>query len=243
VFLLPDRSPWDWSFRLFGISVRIHRLFWLGSALLGNSTLQLGADYFLLWMLAVLVSILLHELGHALAYRLYRVDASIVLTMLAGLTVPSSSLAGRWQRVFVSLAGPGAGFLLAAAIYFIPGPGLPKHVSILLSFLFFINLYWGVINLLPVWPLDGGKVSQELCTFFSWRHGRRISLEISLLVAGLIVAYSLVCEMHLLTDLISQLPRWFPRGTFWTAILFGLLAYQSYQQLQSEKWSENHWQR
>ncbi|HEX4607162.1 MAG TPA: hypothetical protein VH092_03070, partial [Urbifossiella sp.] len=63
------------------------------------------------WIAISFVSFLVHELGHAAAFRAYGVGSHVVLYSLGGLAVPWDDLRGRWRRVVVSLAGPGAGFV------------------------------------------------------------------------------------------------------------------------------------
>lgn len=62
-------------------------------------------------------------------------------------------------------------------------------------------------------------------------------------VAGVVALYSLGCELELRQGgrWFDFLPWWFPRGSFWTAILFGMLAVQSYQLLQQVRWTDTHW--
>ncbi|MBA4068209.1 MAG: hypothetical protein C0501_31810 [Isosphaera sp.] len=100
--------------------------------------------------------------------------------------------------------------------------------------LVFVNLYWGVFNLLPVFPLDGGQVSKELCEG-RWRgRGLRVALQVSVGVAAAVAAYGVVCFLDSKSDrsFLGFLPWWFPRGSLWTALLFGMLAAQNYQLLQ-----------
>jgi Zn-dependent protease len=236
----PERTPYDLNFRLFGFPVRIHPLFWLGAALLGAWTLELGLLYMAIWIAVVFVSILVHELGHAIAFRRFGSDAHIVLWVFGGLAVPYSSVAGRGRRIVVSLAGPGAGFLLCGLVYgsdkltdWGSSGGVP--VAMLYIFLFGVNLYWGILNLLPVFPLDGGQVSRELCEG-KWRgRGLAIALKISFGVAIAVVVYSGACAIERKSGggpIIDVQPGWVPRGDIFTAILFGMLAAQSYQLLQ-----------
>jgi membrane-associated protease RseP (regulator of RpoE activity) len=249
VLVEPNRTSYDLNFRLFGFPVRVHPLFWVGAVIFGADYLQLGLVYLLIWVGVVFVSILVHELGHALAYRLFGTGSHVILYVFGGLAVPWSSVAGRWRRVVVYLAGPGAGFVLCAAVYVSneyfgwadPRRSLPLFV--LYFSLYGVNLYWGVLNLLPVFPLDGGRVSQEVCSAVSRRNGDRIALEISVGFAGLVCLYSLAClvEARQGGGWLSDLPRWFPRGSLWTAILFGLLAYQSFLLLQQLRWTGPQW--
>ena len=239
----PGRTPYDLNFRLFGFPVRVHPLFWLGAVLLGANILDFpdgrGLLYLLIWVAVVFVSILVHELGHAVAFRRFGSDAYIVLWMFGGLAVPTSGVAGRSRRIMVSLAGPLAGFILFGLVYgsdkltdwSISG-GVP--IALLYIFLFQVNLYWNIFNLLPVFPLDGGQVSRELCEA-KWRgDGLRVALKISIGVAAAVAAYSLLCEIDHKRggELLGFLPWWFPRVSFFTAILFALLAVQNYQILQ-----------
>jgi Zn-dependent protease len=239
----PNRTPYDLNFRLLGFPVRVHPLFWLGAALLGASYLNSpdgrGLLYMAIWIGVVFVSILVHELGHAVAFRRFGADSHIVLWIFGGLAVPYSGVNGRWRRIVVSLAGPVAGFLLCGLVWgsarLTDWPlkgGIP--VLLLYFFLFSVNLYWGIFNLLPVFPLDGGQVSRELCEG-KWRgRGLQVSLKISIGVAAAVAVYSLLCFVEERTDrdFLGFLPLWLPRGSLWTAILFAMLAVQSYHLLQ-----------
>ena len=248
----PERTRWDLNFRAFRFPVRIHPFFWIGTVLFGSSALDaFGVAYLLAWVAIVFVSILIHELGHAFAFRWFGSDSHVVLHAFGGLAIPWSAVRGRWKRIVVALAGPFAGFLLFGILV---GSNFFFHwvtdeSPFLLQWVFlqlvFVNLWWGLINLLPVWPLDGGQVCEEVCSYFSPRNGRRLALQISIAVAGAFCVYSLVCIMSVRqgTDWLDALPWWIPRGSLWTAFLFGLLAVQSYQVLDRMKWHESNWDR
>jgi stage IV sporulation protein FB len=234
----PPRTPYDVNFRLFGFPVRIHPLFWLGAALLGANTLNDGLHFMLIWIAVVFVSILVHELGHAIAFRRFGSDSHIILWMFGGLAVPYSGVTGRWRRIVVALAGPVAGFLLCGIVYGsnkLTGWGSPangKPVAYLWFALVFVNLIWGIFNLFPVFPLDGWHVSSELCDSKWPTRGLRVSLKISIAVAVAVAAYSLLCEFAGRPgELLGDIP-WWARGTFYTAILFVILGVQSYLLLQ-----------
>ncbi len=251
----PDRTPYDLHFRLLGFPVRVHPWFWLGAVLLGANTLNLGVEILAIWVAVVFVSILVHELGHALAFRRFGSDADVVLYAFGGLAVPTHMIAGRWRRIAVSLAGPCAGFVLAGIVY---GSNLGtewgraadgtapngRELWYFYRYLIWVNIVWGVFNLLPVFPLDGGQVSRELCGMRWGTRGKRISLKISFVVALAMVAYSIFCVLDdrgMGAGLVKELPWWIPPGSVYTAILFGLLAYESYQLLQRIEWTDTHW--
>src|SRR5262245_37099251 len=62
----PEPLPYDLRWRMFGIPVRVHWTFWLFTAILGFNIVEFGFVYLLVWMACAFVSILVHELGHAL---------------------------------------------------------------------------------------------------------------------------------------------------------------------------------
>ena len=234
----PERTRYDWTFRLFRFPVRVHPLFWLGAALLGASILDQrnGLLYLLLWIAVVFASILVHELGHALAFRWFGTDSHIVLYIFGGLAVPWAHVNGRWRRIVVSLAGPFAGFLLCALVWgsdeLYPWAGQSRPLSNTYRWLFWVNLVWNLFNLLPVFPLDGGQVSQEVCGAVWRQNGLRVSLRVSVAVAAAVALFSVASYVDRDGTLLGWLPGWFPRPGLWTAILFAILAVQSYQLLQ-----------
>lgn len=245
LFQVPPPTRFDLRFNLAGFPVRVHPLFWLIAVLLGYSSGNL--IQILVWVAVVFISILVHELGHALAFRRYGVSSQIILHFAGGLTVPESTYWGsRWanvalgpnQNIFISLAGPGAGFLLAALVSlgvilsggsiittrllgFIPVPGfavLPfggNELSLFVTALLWVNIFWGVINLMPVYPLDGGSVTRNVLLQVDPVDGVRKSLWVSV-IAGALIA----------------LAAFFFLRSLYMALLFGFLAFQSYQSLQ-----------
>jgi Zn-dependent protease len=255
VLVEPERTAYDLRFRLFGFPVRVHPWFWIVTLLLnGDNLLRLGPEYLLIWVAVVFVSILVHEFGHALAFRRFGADAEIILYAFGGLAVSSQTVSGRWRRIIIALAGPIAGFILCGVIYAInqgaalvlerPRGRLPTPGEFFYDSMIWVNLYWGLLNLLPVFPLDGGQVSRELCMMKWGTRGTRVSLKLSFVTALLVVAYSILCAIdtgQFGAGITAQLPAWVPRGTVYIAILFGFLAYESYRLLQRIEWTDTHW--
>ena len=221
MFLLePPPSPLDLKWQMFGIPVRVHPFFWLFTALLGLGALRQGVAYLLLWIVCVFVSILLHELGHVVVGKVFGSHGRILLYSFGGLAIGSSNLAERWQRVAVYLAGPASQLLLVVtlAIPYKVYTGVTEgegggFIGELFYFLFVINGFWALLNLLPVWPLDGGQVSRELFELANPAGGRRASLALSLACAAALALVGLVFSVY-------------------TALLFGSLAFCSWQLLQ-----------
>ena len=113
----PQETGADWRFDLLGIRVRVSVWFWIAAALLGWNVCQAMSrgdqrtllQMLAIWIGAVLVSLLVHELGHALAYRFYGQDAQIVLYHFGGLAIPDAWGRRRHlrplERMLVAAAG------------------------------------------------------------------------------------------------------------------------------------------
>lgn len=115
----------------------------------------------LLFGLAVFSSILVHELGHAVVGRRLGLNPQrIIIHGFGGLCEYGRSPRAR-EGVLSSAAGPVAGLLLGAVAWGLMtlfGGVIPAPLSSLLGYVVWINLFWSVFNLLPMWPLDGGHV-------------------------------------------------------------------------------------
>ncbi|MEN3315531.1 MAG: hypothetical protein V7605_1765 [Acidimicrobiaceae bacterium] len=179
-------------FRIFGIPVHVDASFFLIAALLGfgGGTLVFIAS----WVAVVFVSVLLHELAHAVAFRLYGQHPRIVLQGMGGLTSGSGPLAGH-RDIIVSLAGPLTGLiLLGVPAFVLRGPaGSAATWDLVLRELVFVNVAWSGVNLLPVLPLDGGQVAASVLRRFRGDDGQRLAHQVSIAVAAAaaLVAYQL----------------------------------------------------
>lgn len=155
-----------WRFNLLGFRITVEPFFWLTCLLLGSGVAgggRQGIALIVIWTLVVFVSILVHELGHALAARRYGVHPEIVLQGLGGLTQMHGAYLNRRQSLVVSAAGPFAsltlGFLVWLLARVMPFSGLAAAAVI---FLLWVNFFWTAVNLLPVLPLDGGQIVRDL---------------------------------------------------------------------------------
>jgi len=241
----PTPSPGELHFSLFGIPVRVHPFFWLIGLVLGPLT-RAGLPENLAWITAFFIGILLHELGHAAVLRALGHQPWIVLYGFGGLTGHGPQTAFRrfgppWVReILISAAGPAAGFLLAGAIVvallasgrtvimhvvfwplmfpeFDPH-GLPPLFAEFLYDLLFVTIAYGILNLLPVLPLDGGQIARSVLTRIDPRGGLRKALVLSVVVA-VVVAVAAVAKLGL-------------NDALFLALLFGWLAVNNYQALQ-----------
>src|ERR1700678_3725363 len=97
-----------WHFRLGGIPVSVHPLFWLTTVIMGGNRNNPGM--LLIWVAVCFVSILLHEIGHVLAYRAFGETGGVLLYSWGGLAIPDRAVRRTaLAQVLISLAGPLAG--------------------------------------------------------------------------------------------------------------------------------------
>lgn len=242
----PDPTPYDLHFRLYDIRVRVHPFFWLICAVTGwdyvNQPGQ-GLLYLLAWAACVFVSILWHELGHVLMGRVFGAWGYIVLYSFGGLAIGSSDVRGWWRRVLVYLAGPGSQLLLwLGLLALVPyvkslAPQARPLAAEVLRQMVYINLWWAVLNLLPIWPLDGGQVTRETLRRFDPIRGVRIALWISVVLAGALAVNALSAMYD------GPTIPWLYAGGPMALILFGLLAIGSFMELRQERaaWNESSW--
>jgi stage IV sporulation protein FB len=168
-------------FSLAGFPVTVQPWFFLMAWLIGRSIPDLPGQ--LLWIAVVFLGVLLHELGHALAARRLGFRPEITLHAMGGLTSwrPTRRVTP-WQEIGITFAGPAVGIAIGLAALVagsgaLPaeGGGLPAPLSMtgrVLEFAVWVNLGWGVLNLLPVLPLDGGSIVATGAAALFGRSGR-----------------------------------------------------------------------
>ena len=225
----PGTTQYDLRFSVLGIPVRVHPLFWLIAALLGSNDQPLLSDV-AVFTGCMFISILVHELGHALAARRFGWPPDIVLHGFGGFArfVPGYGYS-RGKAIWISFAGPLAGFGLfaiafAAQILIMRGVVLEQPwattlrdsnawptISGVIGILIWINLVWGLFNLLPVFPLDGGQICAELFNARGSYSGKKRTHQVGMITAILGAGVFITWEMYL------------------GALMFGGLAYQNYQ--------------
>ncbi len=177
----------SWSIpagRLFGIEIRIHLTFfflllfvWSAESATQDMTTAARA----LGLVGIIfASVILHELGHALVARRAGVPAKgIILLPIGGVTILDESQAipeseTTWKRdVRIAVAGPLVNLAIAGAsalflLAVVPGFPLTSKplvdINNLLRSVVWLNLYLGLFNLLPAYPMDGGRVLRAYFT-------------------------------------------------------------------------------
>ncbi len=212
-----------WQFSLFGFPIRVHWIFWLNSALLGGAFYARTPQQIqgvAVWMAMVFLSILIHELGHALVMRRFgdrRVE--VVLYAFGGLAI-GTAWRSRWEQIMISAAGP-ALQMAAGGVLWAVNPKLSpfkffdnsitySSFSLYAAAAFiFISLFWGALNLLPIIPMDGGRISEA----FMGPSRERLADSISLVLACALAVYMLSI------------------GAVFAALFFGMLGWNNWQRL------------
>jgi Zn-dependent protease len=168
---------WSWKLgRFFGIDVFIHATFllligwivlthWMADRSLAATLAGVG------FVLLVFGSVLLHEFGHALAARRYGIPTrDITLLPIGGLARLERMPEDPRQELWVALAGPAVNVAIAAVLYLwlastglmAPVAGMSVTAGPLLERLMLANLWLVGFNLLPAFPMDGGRVLRAL---------------------------------------------------------------------------------
>ncbi len=171
-------------------------------------------------ILVVFISILVHELGHALSMRAFGYRPSIVIEWFGGHTSPNTDQPITWWKdVLLTFAGPMAGLALGIGAFVgleFMGPRDPTVQSLpvtMLTFLAWANVVWTVLNLVPVLPLDGGRISHAILTRIFGRRGVLFSQGLSLLLSVAAIAAAVNFKQPML------------------AVFFGMFGYRAFQLL------------
>jgi Zn-dependent protease len=175
--------------KLFRIPIKVEPHFFLISIFLA---LGRSRDLTLIieWLAVVFFSVLLHELGHALTGRAFGLEPEIRLYQMGGLT---SWKAGKElsaaKHVAISLAGPGIGFLFGLLVLIFGKTAFvfqSELIFVTYSDLVWVNIGWGLCNLLPILPMDGGQVMATVESSLRKANDRLISHTLSFLAAFMI---------------------------------------------------------
>jgi len=163
-------------------------------------------------------SILWHELGHAWARKKSGAPYSEIMLHGFGGVCSGPGTFTRGQSIFIAAAGPAASLALGFVIFLV-APMTTANVSsellgVFVFWMLWVNIGWAVLNLLPIFPLDGGQI------FAGVAGPKNFKL---VLWVGLILAATLALGSFLVTKQLFM------------AILFGLLAFGNWQRLQGKQ--------
>ncbi|MGB5050280.1 MAG: site-2 protease family protein, partial [Caldilineaceae bacterium] len=176
-------------FRVWGIDVRVHWSFVLilvyGAFIYaGHSNPVVGALYGIVVILLLFVCVLLHEFGHALTAKYFNVNVpNITLLPIGGVAQLERMPRQPFQEFLIAIAGPAVNFVLTLLLLpvalLVVGLGVESanisslftyaqtrmmtpSLDGLLVYLAITNLALGLFNLLPAFPMDGGRVLRAL---------------------------------------------------------------------------------
>ncbi len=213
------------SFGLFGFPIRVLWWFWISAALLNSRLLLDGSPdalpMLVIWLAVVFISVLWHELGHAFLMRRFGYQPHIVLRAFGGYaSAPGFGSHHSWQArkqdILVTLAGPAFGLLLYAAILLLIQfqvisitAETSKYLRAFLGYLLMANLWWSVLNLVPIYPLDGGRVL--FAAMGPARHQMALKVTVGFGAAAAVFA--------------------FMYGLTFFAVIIGLMTFQNYQRM------------
>lgn len=166
------------------IPIFIHPLFWLLAGFIGwiNAPSISGI---IIWMGIIFVSVLIHEYGHALTSVFFKQKAKIQLVALGGITSYEGPKLKFWQQFIIVFNGPLFGFFLFLGAAFLLKFSWSPIVTTILEITKLANLFWTVVNLLPVQPLDGGQLLRIVLEGTFGIRGFKASLLIGAIVAVL----------------------------------------------------------
>ncbi len=220
------------GFRLGSIPVQIHLSFFLTAVILSAGRLQQNPVLVVEWAAVVLVSVMIHELGHALTGRVFGLSPRIDLHGMGG-TTSWTQARGKitpTKSVLISVAGPGVGIVVGAIVYavvldrfgaetlslLLAGKLEPTLTQQIALDVIWVNAGWGFVNLLPVLPMDGGNVLLTLLNAATKGRGERPARVISIVTA-----------------LLGGTVAWIVFHDWWPALLAAMFAYDNFRALRA----------
>jgi Zn-dependent protease len=198
--------------RFAGIKVQIHWTFWLlfvfvGFMVISNEGSYTDVGWHFLFVTALFFCVILHEFGHALTARRFGVGTrSITLLPIGGLASLNEMPDNPKQEFLIAIAGPLVNVVIAILLY--PFVSLESYLgqdpetlqqqlsfidsSNFLFFLFFVNVALVLFNMLPAFPMDGGRVFRALLSMKLGRvRATRIASSVGKFLAFLFFIYGL----------------------------------------------------
>jgi stage IV sporulation protein FB len=221
-------TPFDLHMSVLRIPIRVQPTFWLAAVVLGWNPDDPAV--MVLWVACMFGSIVFHELGHALTAEACGYPSEIVLYHFGGLAFfrPHDHFPPL-RQLLISLAGPipqicmgcvvlAVGLWAMASGWEFADPERYPMFATAVSFLVYINIGWGLMNLLPVLPLDGGQSMRAIMTGLELRDAEGWALRISVGMGAIICVLA------------------WQFGVSGVALLFLMLTVQNVQELQARRY-------
>lgn len=181
------------TFRLLGIPIRVTLFFLLTAVLVGPREVRPGGPegiapgLAVAWIVVVFIGVLLHELGHASTARAFGQAPVITFQAFGGLTswTPQGEI-GAGKRLLISAAGPAVGIAVGFALLIVRWVATEQGTvpNTVLRYAVWVNLGWGIFNLFPMLPLDGGNIMASVFELVFPGKGIRAARVVSIVVAA-----------------------------------------------------------
>jgi len=182
-------------FRLGSIPVHVRAPFLFLALLLAASTGQDPRNLAIASAI-IFVAVLVHELGHAAVGRAFGLRPQIELHGMGGTTSwIDGKKVGNARSIAISLAGPFAGFLLYGIVLMLSRFAFdPREdtAAFVLRWIELVCVGWGIANLVPMLPLDGGNVMRAILDVATKGRGEKPARIVSIGVAGLVLVAAVV---------------------------------------------------
>lgn len=221
-------------FTLFGVQVSIHPTLWLTLAILGRAYMVSNLVELmsaLLFIIAAFVVLLMHEMGHALVGRRLGGGApSVYLAWLGGDCTNETARLTRMQGVVMTAAGPLASLAVGLVTYLIlclyvgdfglasvlsvgfafgvmPAEVLMAYPPLAMFFFFYlieVSFWWTILNMLPIFPLDGGQIMQGLMKSRVQMHAISLTVAIVLSLAFAVLGLWLLSIFMILLAVLNH---------------------------------------
>jgi stage IV sporulation protein FB len=181
------------------IPVRISPFFWVIAGVIGyiNSRTLWGT---VMWIVVILVSILIHEYGHAITSKMFGQTPRIELIAFGGLTYPAGKKITKGKEFLVVLMGPAFGFglfLIASGILTLSAITANAYAFYFFKILQLVNLFWTILNLVPVMPLDGGQLMRIIFEVCSKKNGMRYAMGSSIVIGVIAAVFFLFLRFYI----------------------------------------------
>jgi Zn-dependent protease len=189
-------------FNILGIPVRVSPMFAVTALILWQIGRESSLESLAIWVLVMFSGVLFHEFGHAFAGRAYGLKPNVELHGMGGVTWWSNQVGlSPWRSIVVSVCGPLVGIVLGGLAYAYVGSmaeAPPELTRYALSSFIWVNLGWGLFNLVPVLPLDGGNILRSVCIMVSPHRGRDAADLLSTVVGVGLIGLSLMADQPML---------------------------------------------
>lgn len=181
------------EFKLLHIPVRIHPTFWIFLLFFTNIYRDPSIEGVIIGFI-FFFSVLVHEYGHALTAAYFGAHPTVTLEAFGGNAQYNNCRISRKQELLITLNGPLFESILIAVPYFLLESGI-FHGHYMIQYILYVtmrlNIVWVLFNLIPIEPLDGGKIVRTLLEDRFPEKGYKISLILGLVCVGLLVPYYL----------------------------------------------------